>query len=189
MALAAILSGCLVFKAPPTAKQIKDKPKVAVKFTICESDGEGKTDCPRLGNDGGFDPADGSSGRVLFGLRVPKGTKVAKQFPQRSGDLLATSEFVRDASYKRSLNQTAPKGDKYRYFGYISDETNEWKGDDDETGLEGEFKVKMKVPKDLVGKKFKVRPVVGGTVLDPGEIDCGPIRSPITTPATMTSTI
>jgi hypothetical protein len=171
-ALAALLSGCVVFKAPPVAKQIGKKPKVKVAFTLCESDSEGTTNCPRLGNDEGSDFPNGSSGRLLVGLRVPKGTKAPRRFTQKSGDL--ASAFSRDGSYKRELNAKAPKGPKFKWFGYISTTTSQWKGDGDSVGLQGRYKVKLRVPKRLVGKKFKVRPVIGGTQeQQPGEIDCG----------------
>jgi hypothetical protein len=164
-ALTALLTGCIAFKGSPTAEQIKKKPKVALSFTVCESNG---ADCPN----GNTDTTSGGDATVLIGLRVPKGAKAPRQFNAKSVTSSGTTSnaMVRDGSFKSELNQKAPKGAKFKWFGYVSEQEA-----DSTTDKEATFRVKLGVPQKLVGKKFKAAATVGWGVLDPGEsVDCGP---------------
>jgi hypothetical protein len=170
-ALAAVLSGCVVFDGPITAKQAGKKPKVKVKFTLCRSDPE--TDCSDFGNYD--DCCDSQDVRILLGFRVPKGTKAPREFATKSIDVAqagVSETFARSPSYKRELNQVAPRGPKFKYFGY---ESGVIFSDDYEAA---DFKVAFELAKDFKKKRFKVRPVVGFidvTDEQPAdtEIDCG----------------
>jgi len=172
VAMAGLMSGCVVFKGAPTAKQIGKKPRVQVAFTICASGGA-KSNCPDLGNAGqGFGP---DSWRVLIGLRVPKGTKAPQKFRavKVNGDG-GTVRLARSPQYASELNSKAPKRKRFRYFGYISNPV-----DPDGTTNAARFKVKMRVPNSVVGKRFKVRPVVGAVQATAPAVDCG--NDPFTT--------
>jgi hypothetical protein len=152
-AAAVLLAGCgVAFDGPLDGKQVSKK-KVRVEFTLCKED-EGACDTWNSSSD--F--------RLLVGLRVPKGTKPPQEFASQSG---LPVQLARNASYKSELNEKAPKGKKYKWFGYLSDVLN----------LESEdaagFKVKMKLARDFKSKRFKVRPVAGFTDSDVTEVDCG----------------
>jgi hypothetical protein len=178
LALAAVFSGCVVFQQPPTLKQRGMKPEIVVKFRACMSSTSPDSTCEDSGNSGDY-AADGDF-RLLVGFRVPKGTKAPRSceagtFQTSAG---ATGPVLsRNASYKRELNQLAPRNaKKFKYLGYSSQPINVF-GDtgDNASAL---FRVRMTVPKDLVGKKFKVLPVLGSyqvseeqPATDP--IDCG----------------
>jgi hypothetical protein len=77
------LSGCVVFKGNVKVKQVGDKPKVEVKFKICNSDGEDAAEprCPNLGNsDSDGDQGNFAEGEaVLLGFRVPRGTDLPER--------------------------------------------------------------------------------------------------------------
>jgi hypothetical protein len=165
-ALTALLSGCIAFTGSPAIDQIKKKPKVALTFTVCKSNG---ADCPN----GNANSTGASTSTVLVGLRVPKGTKAPQQFNAQSvTEAGSTSNsMVRDSSFKSELNQKAPKGNKFKWFGYVSEDPA-----DTPTGdAEADFRVKLGVPDKLVGKKFKAAATVGWTTSDlSGGVDCGP---------------
>jgi hypothetical protein len=180
LALAAVFSGCVVFQQPATIKQLGKKPKVSVKFRACMSiSGPGST-CPDRGNS--EESAAFGDFRLLVGFRVPKGTEAPKSFEagtfQTNGGGASAPVLSRDASYKRELNQSAPRNaNKFKYLGYSSEPINV----DDDTGTSASalFRVKMTVPEDLVGKKFKVVPVLGSYQVSDAQpasdpIDCGP---------------
>jgi hypothetical protein len=165
-ALTALLTGCIAFKGAPTGEQIKKKPKVALSFTVCKSNGG---DCPN----GNSDSTGADTITVLIGLRVPKGTKAPQQFNAKSVTESGSTAnaMIRDSSFKSELNQKAPKGAKFRWFGYISEDP----ADTNPGDAEADFRVKLGVPKKLVGKKFKAAATVGWTSVDPGEdVECGP---------------
>jgi hypothetical protein len=178
-ALAGVFSGCVVFQQPPTLKQRGQKPEVVVKFRACMSSTSPDSTCEDSGNSGNY-YADGDF-RLLVGFRVPKGTKAPKSFEagtfQTSTSGASGPVLSRNASYKRELNQKAPRNaKKFKYLGYssapiaIPDQTG-----DNASAL---FRVKMTVPKDLVGKKFKVLPVLGSYQVSDTQpasapIDCG----------------
>ena len=181
LALAAVFSGCVVFTAPPTVKQVKKQPKVKVMFEVCLSDPDEGSGCQDGGNSGVYNGP--NEMRLLVAFRVPKGTKAPQSFEPKSveTDNPPTDTLVlsRDASYKRELNQKAPRNaKKFKYLGYSSN------GIDvpSETGglnAVARFAVKMTVPQDRVGKRFKVRPVVGTYEVSEDQpvdepIDCGP---------------
>jgi hypothetical protein len=166
--LAALLSGCLVFKTPVKGKQISQK-KVQVKFKICESSAPGESGgCANLGNSGEGAESD-ESARPLLGFRVPKGTRLPPQI-RSSQDFPIV--LRRETSYKQELNAKAPKNANFKYFGYRGDL---FAGGGDSRDREATFKVKMRLPKGYDRKNFKVRPVVGAQAVDTGgPVDCGP---------------
>jgi hypothetical protein len=178
-AVAATFSGCVVFAQPPTVKQLGKKPKVSVKFRACMSSIAPGSTCPDRGNSD--DTAAAGDFRLLVGFRVPKGTKAPRSFEagtfQTNGGGGSAPVLSRDASYKRELNQRAPRNaNKFKYLGYSSDPINV----DDDTGSNASalFRVKMTVPENLVGKKFKVLPVLGAYQVSDAQpasdpIDCG----------------
>jgi hypothetical protein len=152
--LAAMLfAGCgVAFKGAPGGEQTSKK-KVKVSFTLCKED-EGACDTWNSSDEN----------RLLVGFRVPKKTKPPQEFASSSG---LPIQLTRSASYKTELNQKAPKGKKYKWFGYLSDVLD--LGAEDEAG----FAVKMKLPRNFKPKRFKVRPVAGFTDGDVTEIACG----------------
>jgi hypothetical protein len=177
LALAAIFSGCVVFTQPLSVKQRGHKAQVVVKFRACLSEVDSTCDS---GNSGNF-PADGDF-RLLVGFRVPKGTKAPQSFEaskfQTNASPGGTAPVLsRNASYKTELNQKAPRNaNKFKYLGYSSEPINH----PDDTGTSGSalFRVKMTVPKGLVGKRFKVLPVLGSYQVSDAQpasdpIDCG----------------
>jgi hypothetical protein len=179
-ALAGVFSGCVVFQQPATIKQLGKKPKVSVKFRACMSSTSPDSTCEDSGNSGNY-AADGDF-RLLVGLRVPKGTKAPKSFEagtfQTSARGASGPVLSRNASYKRELNQKAPRNaKKFKYLGYSSQPITI--PDDTGDNASALFRVKMTVPKDLVGKKFKVLPVLGSYQVSDAQpasdpIDCGP---------------
>jgi hypothetical protein len=178
-ALAGVFSGCVVFQQPPTLKQRGKKPEVVVKFRACMSSLSMDTTCEDTGNSG--DPAFEGEYRLLIGVRVPKGTKAPKSFEagafQTSTSGATGPVLTRNASYKRELNQKAPRNvKKFKYLGYSSQPINVF--DDTGDNASALFRVKMTVPKKLVGKRFKVLPVLGSYQVSDAQpqsdpIDCG----------------
>jgi hypothetical protein len=182
VAAAAVFSGCVVFTGPATVKQVGKKPKVKVKFEVCMSVPEPEFGCDDSGN------SESSSGpgdsRLLIGFRVPKGTKAPQSFEPASVETAnppaGTLVLSRDADYKRELNQKAPRNaKKFKYLGYSS-EPIDVPGDTGGFTGSAAFKVKMQVPDNVVGKRFRVRPVVGVYMVNDEQqpatepIDCGP---------------
>jgi hypothetical protein len=159
VALGALVSGCLVIKGKPEAKQIS-KDEVRVKIKICASNADDPADCP-AGNKG--DSVEGSGElTVLAGLRVPKGTKVPKKVSANQVDLT----LEKDADFKRELNQVAPKGNKYKWFGYSGD------GSFTEDSPDARVKFILELPRKFDKKQFKYRPTVGFRQID-APSDCG----------------
>jgi hypothetical protein len=177
-ALAGVFSGCVVFQQPPTLKQRGKKPEVVVKFRACMSSNSMDSTCEDTGNSD--DNGESGDFRLLTGFRVPKGTKAPKSF---EAGTFQTSAGVtgpvlsRNASYKRELNQLAPRNaKKFKYLGYSSAPIDIF--DDTGDNASALFRVKMTVPKTLVGKKFKVLPVLGSYQVSDAQpasapIDCG----------------
>jgi hypothetical protein len=175
--LALALPGCVVFQSPPKAKQVADKPVVAVRFTLCGSSNDPGTACPNLGNSGSV--AAGVPTRILVGFRVPRGTKLPRLFkPKRVAGVAgatpaSAAKFRRSPAYKRELNRKAPRNRaKFKWYGYESDPIQM-----DEVESSGRLKVRMRLPKDFAQSTFKVRPVVGsyqGTDAHASFDGCGP---------------
>jgi hypothetical protein len=175
-ALAGVFSGCVVFQQPPTLKQRGKKPEVVVKFRACLTSASMDTTCPDTGNSGDF-PGSGDW-RLLVGVRVPKGTKAPKSFEagtfQTSTSGVSAPVLSRNPSYKSELNQKAPRNaKKFKYFGYSSAPIDVFADTGDNASAL--FRVKMTVPKKLVGKKFKVLPVLGAYQVS----DAQPVSAPI----------
>jgi hypothetical protein len=148
-----LFAGCgVAFKGAPTGEQTSKK-KVRVSFTLCKEDGGV---CDTWGSS--------DDDRLLIGFRVPKKTKPPQEFASNSG---LPIQVARSSSYKSELNAKAPKGKKFRWFGYISDRLVLDAED------EASFAVKMKLPRDFKPKRFKVRPVAGFTDGDNTVINCG----------------
>lgn len=151
--LALALGGCVNFAGEPTAKQIKKTPRVAVSFKACFWDEE---TCPGEINS----PQQGSyPGHLLVGLRVPKGTKVPTSFSTRriiggEGQLILS----RNRTYTQELNRKAPRRKNERWLGFSSRPVAT---DEHDAGQTAVFRVVVRAPKRLLGKQFKVRPVVG----------------------------
>ncbi len=119
--------------------------------------------------------------RVLMGFRVPKGTKIPNVIRSKSvnadGGTGGVLKLNRDNTYASQLNRKAPHGPKFKYVGYSSQPV----AVPNEAGFDSaaRFKVGMKVPKSVVGKRFKVRPVLGSYQVSPSQpandpISCGP---------------
>jgi hypothetical protein len=174
-ALAGVFSGCVVFQQPPTLKQRGKKPQVVVKFRACMSSRSMDSTCEDTGNSGSS--AESGEFRLLAGFRVPKGTKTPKSVEARTFQTSAGVTgpvLTRNASYKRELNQLAPRNaKKFKYFGYSSAPIDTF--DDTGDNASALFRVRMTVPKDLVGKKFKVLPVLGSYQVSGAQ----PVNDPI----------
>ena len=162
LALAVLITGCVEFVGNPKAKQAGKKPKVDVTFKVCSA---GKEDSKCAASGSG--PA-----RLLVAFRVPKGTKAPKRFVPRRVNGEGEIELVRNPSYSTSLNEKAPRGKQLRWIGYSSDEVTNEELDLADTAT---FKVRLGVPKRLVGKRFRVTPVIG--VAQIGEAQ--PVDAPI----------
>jgi hypothetical protein len=160
VALAALFSGCLVIKGTPEAKQISDN-EIRVKIRICASNSDDPADCPE-GNKASGVPESTGTIEVLAGLRVPKGTKVPRTVKANQVDMT----LDRDAGFKRELNQVAPKGNKYKWFGYSGE------GTFDPDTPDARVKFILELSKKFHGKKFKYRPTVGWRQVD-APTDCG----------------
>jgi hypothetical protein len=178
ISLGLVFGGCVVFQGPVTVKQVGNQPKVAVKFKVCNSDGDAaEPDCPKQGNSGSDgDPGGSSLGEaVLLGFRVPRGTGLPKRI--RSLTPGVSGSFKRLPQYTAQLNDIAPHGPRYRWFGYSASPFDDvQQGNDSPRHDLARFKVLMDVPARIVGKRFKVRPVVGwydDAELEDG-LDCGP---------------
>jgi hypothetical protein len=159
--LAVLFSGCLSFKGQPEAKQIKDD-QVRIKVRICGQNASDPGDCP-VGNKGPSVDEETGEITVLAGLRVPKGSvKVPRKIEAGQTDLVLT----KDADFKRELNQVAPKGNKYKWFGYS--------GTDTFTADSPDARVKflLKLNKKFDKKSLKYRPTVGWRQVD-APSDCG----------------
>jgi hypothetical protein len=175
VALAAGMSGCVVFKGPIRAKQIGDKPKVAVKFKLCNSDPEPDSTCPGLGNsnDGGSPGGMYTEERVLLGFRVPKGSEMPRRIGAR-GDVV-DGGFEPFRAYARELNAKAPARRGLKWFGYSAHPGGEDGGNDSFRYEEAGFRAVIRLPDGFDEGAFKLRPVAGWTSPTGGpEFDCGP---------------
>jgi hypothetical protein len=164
VALAAGLSGCVVFKGPIRAHQVGDKPRVAVTFKLCNSSDEPDTPCPNLGNSNDAGNPNGilAAERVLLGFRVPKGARTPARI--HPANLETDSAFTRFALYTHILNKRAPGGPAYEWVGYQGnpqDTTPTGGGDDTQRFDKANFRVVLGLPKGFEGHRFKFRPVVG----------------------------
>ena len=149
LALAVLISGCVEFVGEPRIKQVAKKPKVDVVFKVCTS-GKPNTKC-------GVEALD-PPGRLLVAFRVPKGTKVPKRFKPRRVNGEGSIRLARNPSYSKSLNERLPKPKAFRWIGYSSGEVTEEQVELADTAA---FRVRLGVPKRLVGKRFRVTPVIG----------------------------
>ena len=175
-ALGVVLAGCNVFAAPPTVKQVGKKPKAVVTIPFCPSQlGQPGDPCEDTGNS--EESAGGGDFRALIGLRVPNGTDGPRRFTARVTTAGETVLFKRNASYARELKQGAPRPNGFTYLGYSSIPVTI----DEQADVLARVraKVKLRVPNSIVGKVFRVRPVlgayqVGGKGHAPeAPIDCG----------------
>src|SRR5688572_12587271 len=114
LAMAPVLTGCVVFKGTPRGKQI-DENKVRVTFTICASGGPSSS-CPDLGNEG--DDADDGDHVVLLGLRVPDGSRVPDELRPVRSDVPGVLRRARQ--YGSVLNDEAPTPVGFKWIGYRS---------------------------------------------------------------------
>ena len=150
LALTVLISGCVEFVGEPRARQVAKKPKVDVVFKVCT-----------LGNLNSKCEGNGiaaSPGRLLVAFRVPKGTKAPKRFKPRRVNGEGSIRLARNPSYSKSLNERLPKPKAFRWIGYSSDEVTEEQLELADTAA---FRVRLGVPKRLVGKRFRVTPVIG----------------------------
>jgi len=146
VALAFGLSGCVVFKVEPKAKQVGPE-TVRVNLKICASGPDTGT-CPDLGNSD-TDADEDRVNVVLVGLRVPEGSG-AERRPQ-SDEL----ELLRSRQFARVLNDEAPTPVGYEWTAYRSAAV--------ETDPEDTAKITIDVdlPEGFDGGRFKYRPTVG----------------------------
>jgi hypothetical protein len=173
--LGVVLAGCNVFAAPPTVKQVGKKPKAVVTIPFCPSQvGQPGDPCEDTGNS--EENASGGDFRALIGLRVPNGTDGPRRFVARVTTADGTLRFRQNASYARELKQKAPRPNGFTYLGYSARLTIDEQAD---VLARVRAKVKLRVPNSLVGKVFRVRPVlgsyqIGGKGHEPqAPIDCG----------------
>ena len=140
------LTGCVVFKVEPKAKQVKTE-TVRVKLKICASSPDAGT-CPDEGNSE-EDADENEVNVVLIGLRVPEGSGLQRH--PRS-DVL---ELHRSGQFARVLNDEAPTPVGFEWAGYRSDAV--------ETDPEDTAKVAIDVrlPDGFSGPRFRYRPTVG----------------------------
>ena len=186
-ALAALVSGCVVFQGPVKVKQKGDKPKAFVTFKACMSDSAPDSTCPDFGNSNTGD-AGTDDYRVLIGLRYSKGAKAPSSIeprvledghanPRGGGGFSGSPVLTKNPSYTAELKAKAPGNlNKYKWVGYVSQPINVF--DDITYGAFAKFRVKLELKDKLIGEKLKVRPVVGvyqvsGAQPANGPIDCG----------------
>jgi hypothetical protein len=150
LALTVVISGCVEFVGEPRIKQVAKKPKVDVVFKVCTR-GHAYSNC------GGGLVAE-PPGRLLVAFRVPKGAKVPKRFKPRRVNGEGSIRLARNPSYSKSLNERLPKPKAFRWIGYSSGEVTK---EQLELADKAAFRVRLGVPKRLVGKRFRVTPVVG----------------------------
>jgi len=146
LALALGMSGCVVFKVEPKAKQL-DSETVRLKLKICASSPNAGT-CPNLGNSD-EDADEDETNVVLIGLRLPEGSTVPRNV---AGDEL---ELSRSRQLAKVLNDEAPTPVGFEWAAYRSSAviTNP----EDSAGIA--FTVKL--PEGFTGRRFKYRPTVG----------------------------
>jgi hypothetical protein len=153
--LAFLFSGCVTFSGEPTAKQIGKTPRVAVSFKLCRWH---PSTCPGEVNHPPTDSA-WTDGHLLVGLRVPKGTKAPKSFSaQRIIGGEGNLRLVFNPTYTQELNRKAPRRKGERYVGYSS---RPIATDVQQAGTVAAFRVVVRAPKRLLGKRFEVLPVLG----------------------------
>jgi hypothetical protein len=150
LALTVVISGCVEFVGEPRIKQVAKKPKVDVVFKVCTR-GHAYSNC------GGGLVAE-PPGRLLVAFRVPKGAKVPKRFKPRRVNGEGSIRLARNPSYSKSLNERLPKPKAFRWIGYSSGEVTKEQLELADTAA---FRVRLGVPKRLVGKRFRVTPVIG----------------------------
>jgi hypothetical protein len=181
LAASALLAGCIVFQAPPTASQQDLIGKVRTSFMIClsarnddtppGSDTGNEPDhpgCPDGGNDNNT-LSSPSDGQALLGFRVPAGAAVPDSFQSTAGESVTLS---RSPSYERQLEELVPPPAGQHWVGYISGVYHHDAGADDEPAKRASFTVDFGLPPGSQGGEpfrgpFRIRPVVGGRSVDP----------------------
>jgi hypothetical protein len=167
---APLLSGCVVFKAPPKLEQT-DERTVRVSFSICASYDDDDSTCRDEGNSGSS-AQNGDTSVVLMGFRVPEGTRMPREISPRVSEVLGV--LKRSRQYGRVLDDEAPTPVGFRWIGYRSGPETTNREDI------GRFKIDIKLPRDFSERRFRVRPVVGFYAPDPPDhpagaaIVCGP---------------
>ena len=118
-ASAAALSGCVVFKAQPTAKQKKNSVVITVKGCASQKgSGAPPGSCPNFGKSNS--PAGPLASQVLLGFRVPADSKAPKSFTAATGPASGAPKlsFTPSASYKQQLQSLAPAPSGEKWVGY-----------------------------------------------------------------------
>jgi hypothetical protein len=125
VASAVALSGCIVFKSNPTAKQKKNSVVITVKACASGKPSPPPGTCANQGNGMSSDlPA---PSQVFLGFRIPSKSKAPKSFTAKTGPVGGGPmlHFTLFSSYKSQLqsNFPAPKGQKWvgyrtKYFNY-----------------------------------------------------------------------
>jgi len=175
LAVALVLSGCIVFKTRPTGAQSEPLGPVIVTTTVCASDAPGCTDADVFTGD-----ADGNSGQtgvvpidaqVLLGYRVPAGTTGPERFEAQG------VAFERSPSYVSELTRLAPPGAGFEWIGYQSERFDP---KPDEPG-ELTVSVPLALPAGTDGGPFagpfQFRPVVGVRQAN-GSTEYAPVSCP-----------
>ncbi len=157
-ASAIALSGCVVFKTAPTAKQKGSSVVITVRGCASQSSGSPPGSCTSEGNSGSN--AGPFRSQVFLGFLVPTVSKPPRSFTATAGPASGGHKlhFTPSKSYKGQLqtNSPAPSGEKwvgYRtaYFAY-----NDTSGQQNFTA-----KVAFVLPKSAKGK-FKYEVTIGG---------------------------
>jgi hypothetical protein len=160
---APLLSGCVVFKAPPKLEQT-DERTVRVSFSICASYDDDDSTCRDEGNSGSS-AQNGDTSVVLMGFRVPEGTRMPREISPRVSEVLGV--LKRSRQYGRVLDDEAPTPVGFRWIGYRSGPETTNREDI------GRFKIDIKLPRDFSERRFRVRPVVGFYAPDPPDHPAG----------------
>ena len=150
LALVPVLAGCVVFKAPPKAKQV-DGDTVRLTFTICASSPDAGS-CPDTGNSES-DADEDEVNIVLIGIRAPLGSKLPRKLTPVRSDVRGS--LARNRQFGRVLNDEAPTPVGFNWFGYRSRPRTTDPED------EAKFRVDIGLPDGFDDRRFKLRPTVG----------------------------
>ncbi len=119
-ASAVALSGCVVFKSAPTAKQKKNSVVITVKGCASQSSGTPSGSCTNDGNAKVDAPGSPAREQVFLGFLVPTSSKAPKSFSASTGPASGGPKlkFTPIKSYASQLqaNNPAPSGEHWVGF-------------------------------------------------------------------------
>ena len=164
---AVALSGCVVFRVEPAAKQQHVIGSVLLTLKVCASESSNSPvpgACPNPGNSEA-DP-DSEQYQLFLGFRVPKGTTAPRSFTATTGPGSGPPElkFIPSKSYRARLQKLDPAPVGQQWVGYWTSSYFDYS----DTGGKQDFtaKVPFGLPTQKSGAPFKgpfrYRAVVGG---------------------------